>query len=234
MFYDICQKKYLDIDINITIDGVPLTQVHEIKFLGVVLTDDLKWRKHADMVVNKISKIVGILYRINHILDLDKLKLLYHTLLEPHMTYCCSVWSSPHRTGNLDRILKLQKAAVRIITHSSYLSHSNPLFCTLSIIKIYELSHLSKLVLMFKFVHNMLPKKFSNYFTTVDQIHSHNTRSSSNYVVPYARTASRAGNLQVLGSRLWNSLSDELKEEKSLSTFKRELKIGYLLKYSEN
>ena len=234
MFYDICQKKYLDIDINITIDGVPLTQVHEIKFLGVVLTDDLKWRKHADMVVNKISKIVGILYRINHILDLDKLKLLYHTLLEPHMTYCCSVWSSPHRTGNLDRILKLQKAAVRIITHSSYLSHSNPLFCTLSIIKIYELSHLSKLVLMFKFVHNMLPKKFSNYFTTVDQIHSHNTRSSSNYVVPYARTASRAGNLQVLGSRLWNSLSDELKEEKSLSTFKRKLKIGYLLKYSEN
>ena len=227
------RKMFSDTDVNITINGVSLNRVHEIKFLGVVFSDDLKWKKHVDMVVNKVSKIVGILYRVGHILDADKLKLLYHTLLEPHLTYCCSVWSSPHKTGNLDRILRLQKAAVRIITCSSYLSHSNPLFYKLKILKIYELSHLSKLVFMFKSVHNLLPNQFCNYFMTVDQTHSYNTRTASNYVVPYARTASRAHNLQVLGPRLWNSLSDDLKREFFLPAFKREVKSGFLLKYTE-
>src|ERR1043165_9824488 len=116
------KKKNLDIDVKITINGVALTQVHEIKFLGVVLTDDLKWRKHSDKVVNKISKIVGILRRISHILDADKLKLLYHTLLEPHLIYCCSVWSSPYRTGNLDWILSCRKLLLELsLTHLIYL-----------------------------------------------------------------------------------------------------------------
>src|SRR5688572_29463344 len=96
----------------------------EFHSLGpVILAEKLKWNKHVDMITNKVSKVVGILRKVGHLLHADKLKLLYHTLLEPHINYCCVVWASPYRTCNLDRTLKLQKTACRIISHSPYLAH---------------------------------------------------------------------------------------------------------------
>src|SRR6218665_232612 len=115
------------------------------------------------MVVQKTSKVLGILYRVSHILDKDRLKLLYFTLFEPYIAYCGTVWSSPHKNGNLDRILRLQKRAVRIITHSSFLAHSASLFKALNILTIYDLTHLSVLVYMFRATRNLLQHKFYPY-----------------------------------------------------------------------
>src|SRR6218665_3608692 len=120
----------------------------------------------------------------------DKLKQLYSTLLKPYITYCCSVWSSPYKNGNLDRILKLQKAAVLAISHSPYFAHSDSLLNSLNVLKVYDLTHLHVAVLtfMYRAINNLLPKKFSNFLKTVNQVHLYNTRNSMNYVVPYART----------------------------------------------
>src|SRR6218665_1318118 len=137
------KKKLLNTNFTISLGREHLNRVTETKFLGLALTEDLKWGKQIDTVVKKISKVVGILYRISHILDTDKLKLLYRALLEPYITYCCSVWGSPYKNGNLDRILRVQKRDVRVITHSSYLAHSNLFFDSINILTIYDLSHLS-------------------------------------------------------------------------------------------
>src|SRR6218665_2315342 len=119
------------------------------------------------MVVQKTSKVIGILYRVSHILDKNRLKLLYCTLFEPYIAYCGTVWSSPHKNDNLDRILRLQKRAVRIITHSSFQTHSASLFKALNILTIYDLTHLSVLVYMFRATRNLLPHKFSRYILSI-------------------------------------------------------------------
>jgi len=38
-----------------------------------------------------------LLYRVSHIIDTDKLRMLYCALLQPYITYCCSVWGSPYK-----------------------------------------------------------------------------------------------------------------------------------------
>ena len=86
---------------------------------------------------------------------------------------------------------------------------------------------------MYRAVNNLLPKKFSSFLKTINQVHSHDTRNSTNYVVPYARTGFRAASIQVLGPSLWNSLSDEQKEIKSIHLFKNRMKLTYLLKYNK-
>ena len=57
--------------------------------------------------------------------------------------------------------MKLQKVAARVMAHSSYLAHTDPLFSSLTIIQIYDLTHLAVLTFMYRTV-NLLPKKFSN------------------------------------------------------------------------
>ena len=41
---------------NIMIDNVSLLKQEESKFLGVILSADLKWHKHTDIIINKASK----------------------------------------------------------------------------------------------------------------------------------------------------------------------------------
>jgi len=39
------------------------------------------------------------------------LKMLYLSLLEPYLTYCCIAWASPEKTTCLDVLYKQQKRA---------------------------------------------------------------------------------------------------------------------------
>jgi len=113
---------------------------------------------------------------------------------------------------------------VRVISHSPYLAHSDPLFNSLNILKVYDLTHLAVLTFMYRAINNLLPKKFSNFLRMVNQVHLYNTRNSMNYVLPYARTGYRTGSIQIVGPRIWNSLPNEFKEIKHICTFKREMK----------
>ena len=59
-----------------------ISQTDSIKFLGITLDDKLNFREHVGSICCKISKSVGLLYRLNKFLPSDTLKTLYHTLVE--------------------------------------------------------------------------------------------------------------------------------------------------------
>jgi len=86
---------------------------------------------------------------------------------------------------------------------------------------------------MFRVINNIFPNKFTKFLKTVKQIHSYDTRNYMNYVILFARTCTgyRAAAIHVLGPRLWNSLSNYFKEIKHLATFKKGMKLTYLLTY---
>ena len=71
-------------------------------------------------VSNKMSKNIGIIAKIRHLLPLDQVRMLYLTLVEPYMSYCCIVWAGVGKTGCLKRIHKIQKRYCRLITFSEF------------------------------------------------------------------------------------------------------------------
>ena len=152
--------------------------------------------------------------------------------MEPYITYCSSVWSSPNKSTRLERVFKLQKAAIRIISHSHYMVHTNPIFYSLNLLKTYDLTKTALLILMHKFRNNVLPAKFCGYFQLMSQIHSHNTRGAHKYATPYARTVCRTHCLQFIGPRLWNSLPAYLQAIGSLYVFKSKLKQSIIDDYN--
>ena len=98
--------------------------------------------------------------------------LLYYSLILPHINYCILAWGT-----NTKRVFKLQKRAVRIITRSHYLSHTDPIFLHLKLLKIIDLYKLFQLKFYFKLTNQLLPQYFYSFdLKTNHDIHLHNTR----------------------------------------------------------
>jgi len=98
-----------------------------------------------------------------------------------------------------------------------------------------ELHHYQILLLVNKLLYqsNKLPVAFGGYFVPNSAVHSYSTRSSSDSHLLSPQTAVGKKLIKFKTSQLWNKLPDQLKQIRSLNSFKLQLKISYLIKYAE-
>ena len=142
---------------QLKLNGILLEKVSNFLYLGIYLDDDLSWTSHVNRTANKISKSNGILRRLKHTLPQSILKTLYSTLINPHLNYGILVWGF-----KIDRIAKLQKQSMRIITHSYFLAHSGNLFNQLGILKVEDIFALKQMIFYKKFLNGHLPLSIAN------------------------------------------------------------------------
>ena len=64
-------------NIDLFIDDVKIDRVFETKFLGVVITHRLSWKPHIAIVCSKMSKNIGIIAKVRHLLPQSHVRLLY-------------------------------------------------------------------------------------------------------------------------------------------------------------
>ena len=68
-----------------------------------------------------------MLNKLKHFLPDYIMKTLYSSLIESHLQYCTLLWANSHVT-HMRKLQLLQKKAIRIITSSHYIAHTDPLF----------------------------------------------------------------------------------------------------------
>ena len=108
--------------LSLKINNIDIEKVEEFNYLGLTIDTNLNWKKHTEKISNKCSKTIGILNRLKHVLTLEITIMLYNALILPHINYCITTWGYQR-----NRLVKIQKKAVRIITLSKYNSHTEPL-----------------------------------------------------------------------------------------------------------
>ena len=69
---------------NIKINNSEINRASQFNFLGIILSADLKWRKHIDHISMKISKVIGMMYRLKDIYPKHILFTLNNCLEVPH------------------------------------------------------------------------------------------------------------------------------------------------------
>ena len=79
-------------DVNIKIDNTMIEHVQTFNFLGIMLNETLSWKSHIDMVSNKISKVIGILYRLKHVFPEYVLFTLSNSLIVSYINYGLLLW----------------------------------------------------------------------------------------------------------------------------------------------
>ena len=79
-------------NLNISINGIIIERVESFNFLGIILQETLSWDNHVTLVKTKISKAIGILYRLKNIFPRETLKTLYTSLVASYLNYGLLLW----------------------------------------------------------------------------------------------------------------------------------------------
>ena len=140
------------------------------------------------------------------------LRAMYYAHIYPHLQYCNPIWATTQAT-HLNCINLIHKKIIRIITKSSYLEHTAPLFKGMKILKLEDITKLSIATTMFKKQINVsLPP------------HEYTTQQRQRLCIPTHRLSIFCHSTFYLGPTIWNSLPSQYKNVHSIHEFKSKLK----------
>ena len=224
--------KYIPIKNKIFINGNPIDEVSETKFLGVIIDNRLTWASHIKYMKNKAAKGLGIILKCRKIFKTETLLSLYNTIVFPYFNYCALIWGSAYSI-HLENAMVLQKKLIRIISGVKPRTHTLPLFEHLKILTIKEVFYYTVGMFMYKFVRKKLPVIFDELFIRVVDRHSRDTRISSFLQTPQCKTERRQHTIVYYGPRIWNIILREIDINCSIGTFKCRLRSLLLSKHCE-
>ena len=207
--------------LTINVNKIPIDCVDNHKLLGLWIDNSLQHTKHVDDVCRSlVPNLHALLKRIKLYLPLQYRKLYFNAYILPSLDNCLSIWGNAPIT-HLNRILKVQKYAARIIWDAPPDSQSHPLFEELGWLTIFERIHYNKGVLLYKSVHGMCPEYMSEMFTFLNS-QTYNLRSIDNLdmVISKHNKEIFTNSLHYSGVQIWNNLPVTLRTASTLSAFK--------------
>ena len=138
---------------NVQINGINIANVDSDKILGVYLDNNLLMNVRIDHICTKLSRLLGLLYRIRRCLSIEAKILFYNSYVQPCFDYCVTTWgfcSNRH----ISRLSRSQKRFARVILNN-YTSPSLNLFTQLNWLNVKERIEFSTAVLVFKCLNNL-------------------------------------------------------------------------------
>ena len=139
-----------------------IEQKTSVRYLGIQIDNQLKWKEHVASVSRKVSRAIGMIKYAKKILPPGTLKLFYRGLIEPHLRFCCSVWGNCG-VSTIKILERLQNRSVRI-------APVEPLLETLQLPSVKEMVHQESASMVYKAVNNQTPIYLTTLFNRVSSV----------------------------------------------------------------
>ena len=200
-----------------------ISQDSNIKFLGLILNQNLTFSQHIYSIQTKLSKSVGLLFKLNKFLPASTLKLMYDSLIKPYLTYAIEAWYSAPKYLT-DKVLILQKKSIRAINSLPYNEHTSKYFKEMKILKLPDLYRENLVTYFFNTVNKNANLNISQFIEHNQNIHQYPTRNRTNIHLPlFRKTHTQAGFLY-RGIKAWNELSGDLRSAGTSVELRRKLR----------
>jgi hypothetical protein len=177
-----------------TIDRIynqnPNVADRSFKLLGVHIDEHLNFNNHVSILCNKLSRALFILRQVKNVLPQSAIRTLYFSLFHCHLTYCPIILSMSTQT-NINRIFKLQKKAIRIVSSSNHNAQTSPLFYQHGILPLEKIFLLNKLLFMHAIAYRYNLESFNNIWLTNNQREmGMELRNTNEFILPLVRRES--------------------------------------------
>ena len=215
------QKNTPESLMNIQINNHNITRVTSTKYLGLVIDDKLTWTEHIQKLHNKITPMIGALFRCTEYLNNKNRYLIYNAYILSNLRYLLTIWGTCNIT-NFKRIQTLQNKATKTLFRLNYRTPTDTLYKELNL---NPLPYILKLE-QCKQVYNILTNNLKCNTTIIfnDQIHNHNTRTRTNIHLTNARTNRALLNPLSKALETYNDIPIQIRESQ-YRTFLKKLKL---------
>lgn len=188
--------------------NILIKEVAEVKLLGIKIQNNLAWRSHLTEVSKKVMQRAGMISRISKFLPIDILRIISHSLIYSHVSYCGAVWGNASR-GDIRRLQITLNKAARIVLRSGFEMGSKELMEKMGWLTIEEYIRRHSIKLISKIYRSEKPEFIYSKLVLGRKTHQLNLRSKKkeHFVLPRIKTEMGRRTFIFRTVKLWNSLN---------------------------
>ena len=203
-------RPFVHEDVLVSMDNQNLDYEKNATFLGITLDEHLNFEDHCNKIANKISRNTGILHRVKKLLPQTSLLTIYYSLIFSHFSYALEIWgASPAKS--FKRIEGIQKKAVRAITKSHFLAHTEPRMKMLRLLNVADQHKLQCLSLTFNMIKGFCPDVLDFRQSMNETGIRYRLRSVSTQPENLRPVNHLSRSFPSLATQYWNELDPDLK-----------------------
>lgn len=213
----------------IKIDNETIEKVNEIKYLGIIIDKKLNFKSNLDYVLKKISKKTYFISRMRNKLTTDCKKLLYKSLVVPHIDYCSTILFMANNS-EMDKLQKQQKKAMRSILKRDRMASTDQMLKDLDLLNVKQRVIYNTMKLIYKAEYGKLPSYLCELFIYVSNVQPYYLRSNNLFRLPNYLTPFCQNSVMYNGIKTYNDLKEKYTLNEKLSDFKKKL-MEYTKRY---
>ena len=230
------------IPITIKINNKAIEESKYVKYLGILIDAQLNYKYHIEELCKKISRSIGILYKLRPFVTTKILTNVYYTIVYPFLLYGIVTWGSACNSL-LNPLHIMQKRFVRMATFNDQypiipgpLTHTPPLFYKLGILNIFDIFKLQVSKFVYESINNIGPSGNIIRYRNVYEMHNHYTRhvTLGNFYNSYARTKTYGlRSLKYEGSKLWSTIPMQIRNSSTIKLYNKHFKKYLINSYQD-
>ena len=177
------------------------------KHLGLLFDFDMSWKSQCKAVSLKISRAVGILFKLKNYVNQKILRNVYFALVYSHLNYGILSWGAAC-PSYLQPIQIKQNLFLKVMLKLDMMHNTDRLYFGYKFFKINEIYHNKCLTLTHSHYHGLLPPAFYDFRTPANVIHDYPTRYAleGNFHLEPIHNNYGLKSPSYTGNRLWSQI----------------------------
>lgn len=216
------KKKHQVANAVYKINGEALKTVKDVDDLGITFSENLSFEDHILKKVKKANTLAGMIRRTFSYLDKDTFKLLFVSIVRPHLEYGAPIWS-PHHKRLIKIVENVQRRATKLLPGMADLSYEERL-------KVLQLPTLEyrryrgDMIETYKMTHGLYDVDITRKFLKERSENKYNIRMHEYAVAREIwKTNLKRNAFKCRITDQWNNLSSHIVNAPTLNTFKNRL-----------
>ncbi|PNF29254.1 hypothetical protein B7P43_G10478, partial [Cryptotermes secundus] len=209
-------KSYYMSEPVITFKNMKISYTSQFKFLGVNISNNLKWSSHIQSLCLKLNKVCYIIKSLKDVVSFSTLRNVYFAKFQSLISYGLIFWGGECESS---KILKIQKRILRLIKGVNSRTTCRPIFKDLKILTVTSL-YIFEVLCYFQ--------KFNLYTTRNSDLYEYNTRRKEDFHVRSCSTSTSKKSVINMGIKAYNRLPLKIRKLNGFKDFKYKLKLFLL------